>query len=250
MFFNQLTGIEEIIASLASGTGRIALTRYNLNGQSPVDVPLTTGMLSARDADLALQVDFGPNGIGGDPNGLQGDGYYRLSIDADNDAAHTRETDLFFYRLAGDLNHDRRVDSLDLTALNNLLANPAVAYDVNGDGVIDAKDQADADVNGDGSVTSADRLLVMRGRNRTWPPSCRSMIKCVDLRMSRTGCLTFSVKRVDHEDQLFVLTVLMAFFGAPALSRHSRRISQREYSGGRYGFCRRNHDRRGGHDAV
>ena len=161
------TGIQEIIESLGGGTSRIALTRYNLSGESPVNVPLTAGMLSAREVDLALQVDFGSNGIGGNRNGLEGNGYYKLAIDADNDAAHTLETDLFFYRLAGDVNHDRRVDSLDLTAVNNLLAVPPVPYDVNRDGVIDAKDRTDADVNGDGSVTSADRLLVMRGRDQT-----------------------------------------------------------------------------------
>ncbi|NLX56992.1 MAG: S8 family serine peptidase [Planctomycetaceae bacterium] len=165
VFFNQMTGMEDIIESLGSQTSRIKLTRYDLNGESPVEMLLTAGMLSTRDVDRALQVDFGPGGIGGDANSQQGDGYYKLSIDADNDTDHTLETDLFFYRLAGDVNHDRRVDSLDLTALNHLLADPPVEYDVNRDGVIDAQDQADADVNGDGSVTAADRLLVMRGRN-------------------------------------------------------------------------------------
>ena len=36
--------------------------------------------------------------------------------------------------------------------------------------MIDAKDRVDADVNGDGAVTSADRLLVMRGRNQALAP--------------------------------------------------------------------------------
>jgi hypothetical protein len=170
VFFNELAGIQKIIDDLQAGTSRIALTRYNLSGQSPVNVPLSSGMLSAQAADLALQVDFGLNGIGGNRNGLEGNGYYKLAIDADDDAEHTLETDLYFYRLAGDVNHDRRIDSLDLSAVNALLAVPPVPYDVNRDGVIDAKDQADADVNGDGAVNSADRLLVMRGRNQSLAP--------------------------------------------------------------------------------
>ncbi len=164
VFFNQPDGVQGIIDSLDSGTGRIALTRYDLSGENPISVPLTAATLSARAVDLALEIDFGPNGIGGNPNGLEGNGYYRLSIDADNDVAHTLETDLYFYRLAGDVNLDGRIDSLDLMALNALLA--ATPYDVNRDGIIDARDWVDADVNGDGLVNSSDRLLVMRGRNK------------------------------------------------------------------------------------
>jgi len=153
VYFNQTEGIQTIIDSLAEETtDRIALTRYDLNGQNPVSVPLTVDLLSLRAEDLALEIDFGAGGIGGNPNAVNGNGYYRVSLDTDNDADNTLETDLYFYRLAGDTNGDRRIDSLDLLAVNALLSSGG--YD------------SDADVNGDGVINTLDRLLVMRGRNQ------------------------------------------------------------------------------------
>lgn len=170
--FNQGEGIAAIIASLADGQAdndRLRLERRDLNGQNPVAVSLTAEMLAADELDRALEIDFGIEGIGGNRNGLEGNGYYRMSIDADDDLSNGRETDLYFYRLAGDVNHDRRVDSLDLLALNALVAGSS--WDVNGDGQIDADDRRDADVNGDGVVDAADRVLVMRGRNKALAPN-------------------------------------------------------------------------------
>jgi hypothetical protein len=155
--FNMPGGIAAIIASMNDGdpdTDRLRLTRYNLNGQSPVDVPLDGVNLQA--VDKVLTLDFGDQGIGGDRNGLAGNGYYKLSIDTDGDLSNDYEVDKYFYRLAGDTNRDRRVDSLDLLAVNTLLSTGG--YDVN------------ADVNGDGVINASDRLLVMRGRNQVLAP--------------------------------------------------------------------------------
>jgi hypothetical protein len=159
VYVNQADGIQDIIDSQGGQTtDRILLTRHDLNGQNPVDILLTPQMLSLETEDdlTWLQIDFGTGGIAGDPNNVVGNGYYRLSIDVDNDANHTWEADLYFYRLAGDTNGDRRVDSLDLLAVNALLASGG--YD------------RDADVNGDGAINTLDRLLVMRGRNQALAP--------------------------------------------------------------------------------
>jgi hypothetical protein len=153
--FNVPDGVSEIDSS------RLRLQRYNLNGQNPVDVPLDGVNLQA--VDKVLTLDFGEQGIGGDRNGLAGNGYYKLSIDTDGDLSNDYEVDKYFYRLAGDTNRDRRVDSLDLLAVNALLSS-GLPFDP------DNPSHVNADVNGDGVINASDRLLVMRGRNQVLAP--------------------------------------------------------------------------------
>jgi hypothetical protein len=151
--FNRPEDLAAIIASMTDGnaaTDRLRLTRYDLNGQNPTSVSLSGVSLQA--VDRVLTLDFGIQGLGGNRNGLDGNGYYQLSVDTDGNVSNGHEVDKYFYRLAGDTNGDRRVDSLDLLAVNALLASGG--YD------------KDADVNGDGVINTLDRLLVMRGRNR------------------------------------------------------------------------------------
>jgi hypothetical protein len=98
---------------------------------------LSSTMLSGATGKLAL--DMGVQGIGGNRNSSVGDGYYRLRVDLDGDG--TFETHRTFYRLLGDLNGDRAVTTAD----RNLLASLGGPYnperDVNGDGVVDARDR-------------------------------------------------------------------------------------------------------------
>ena len=50
--FTQANGIQEIINSLVEGTtDRIALTRYDLSGQNPVNVPLAANLFSLQTVD-------------------------------------------------------------------------------------------------------------------------------------------------------------------------------------------------------
>ncbi len=131
---------------LVSGN-RIALSRFNLDGSgSGSDVNLN-GLMSA--AGNGLTVDFGANGIGGNRNTNVGDGYYILAIDADGDGIF--ETQRRFYRLLGDVNGDRKVDSADANAI---LAGFGHPYDPN------------LDANGDGVVNSIDRTLALRAIGR------------------------------------------------------------------------------------
>jgi len=124
--------------ALISG-GRIKLTRYGLDGvSSPLQVNLA-GVVSHVGNSLAF--NFGAQGIGGNRNSNIGDGYYKLSVDQDGDGVY--EATKTFYRLFGDANGDRSVDSLDV---NLILANYAhqgtlLNADVNGDGIVNSTDR-------------------------------------------------------------------------------------------------------------
>lgn len=96
----------------------------------------------------AVRFDFGANGLGGNRNTNGGDGYYELAWDSNRNGSFTARK--YFYRLLGDVNGDRRVDSIDTSLVTNSLGllNP------------------DRDVNGDGYVNANDRTLVLRSLGR------------------------------------------------------------------------------------
>ena len=121
--------------------GRVGLTRYSLTGASGVNVSLAGKAHGQRQPDHAR---FRHQGIGGNRNSTAGDGYYGLRLDADDNGSF--ETVRNFYRLLGDTNGDRTVNSTDR---NNVNAN-----------IGRTRHDLDADVNGDGVVNSTDRNLV------------------------------------------------------------------------------------------
>jgi hypothetical protein len=112
--------------------------------------------LKLQAIDKVIEVDFGPNGIGGDPNTPAGDGYYTLQIDPTGNGVYT--TSETFYRLLGDvvgvsngLAGDHAIGAADLLLVSNAIGQSGP--------------NLQADVNGDGAVTSADRNLIRRYRN-------------------------------------------------------------------------------------
>ena len=133
-------------SAIVSSGSRIRLTRTDLDGNSPTTVALN-GFVSTVGGRIAL--DFGTVGIGNARNTSLADGYYTLAVDLDNDGQ--REAEFAFFRLFGDLNGDRQVNSTDLAIANNGVRS---AY------------SAEADANGDGFVTSTDVLYVQRTLNR------------------------------------------------------------------------------------
>lgn len=119
--------------------GRMQLTRSNLDGLNPTAVNLTGKVAqSAR----VLSVDFGAQGIGGNRNSNMGDGYYQFKLDMDGDGSF--ETTRSFYRLFGDTNGDRKVDDLDVLAINTVMGRLGsnLDQDINGDGIVNALDRA------------------------------------------------------------------------------------------------------------
>jgi hypothetical protein len=133
-------------SAIVSSGSRMTLMRTDLDGNGSTAVPLT-GFINAVGGRIAL--DFGTVGIGNARNTSLADGYYTLAVDLDNDGQ--REAEFAFFRLFGDLNGDREVNSTDLS----IAANGArSAY------------SAEADANGDGFVTSTDVLYVRRTLSR------------------------------------------------------------------------------------
>ena len=131
--------------------GRVRLTRFALDGSgsgASVSLAGRTQVSGNR-----VQIDFGSGGIGGKPNGTAGNGYYRLAVDADGNGDY--ETTRHFYRLLGDANGDRVVDSLDQQAVDAAFGQTGI--------------NLNADVNGDGVVNRRDRTLVSGQLGRQLP---------------------------------------------------------------------------------
>ena len=123
------------VASQIVSSSRIRLRKADLNGNGSVNVPLT-GFLSANGANIS--VDFGAAGIQNSRNTNGGDGYYTLELDLDND--NVFETSLRFYRLLGDVNGDRQVDSADQNAVTAASGTSNPQCDLNGDGIVNSTD--------------------------------------------------------------------------------------------------------------
>jgi hypothetical protein len=141
LVFESSEGLADLVAE-----GRIGLTQHSLTGTGGTAVSLA-GKATASGNRVAI--DFGAAGLGGNRETAAGDGYYGLRVDTDDNGS--LETVRNFYRLLGDTNGDRKVDSRD--QINILLA-----YGRRG--------ANNADVNGSGSVNMTDFLLATRQYGR------------------------------------------------------------------------------------
>ena len=132
--FSDDDGLSQLVSE-----GRFRLTRYALDGSgSGANVSLGGRMQAIGNR---VEFNFGTNGIGGNRDSATGNGYYRLAVDADRNG--TFETKRYFYRLLGDTNGDRVVNSLDRQAVNAAFGQTGVNLnaDVNGDGMVNRKDR-------------------------------------------------------------------------------------------------------------
>jgi hypothetical protein len=133
LVFASSDGLTQMIAE-----NRMQLTRRGLDGSGGTAVSLAG---RARITGNQLELDFGSQGIGGSRNSAKGDGYYTLSLELDGNGSF--ETVRNFYRLFGDANGNRQVDSADLAAINAAYGSTGsnLNADVNGDGVVDSQDR-------------------------------------------------------------------------------------------------------------
>jgi hypothetical protein len=140
--FESGDGLAQLVAE-----GRLRLTRMSLGGAGGTNVNLAGKIVIVGNR---ITVNFGKQGIGGDRNSAQGNGYYRFALDTDDDGV--RESYQHFYRLLGDTNGDRIVNWLDTQAINAAFGQ---------------KGKRDADVNGDWVVNSRDREIVKKQRGKS-----------------------------------------------------------------------------------
>lgn len=119
---------------------RMSLVRLNSEEETTIDVSLASRVTYQN---AALQIDFGPQGIGGNRNTSDGNGNYVLRLDLDGDTSNGQEALLTFFRLFGDTNGDRVVDNVDVQTVDASLGQAAGSVgDVNGDGVVNVLDRS------------------------------------------------------------------------------------------------------------
>ena len=145
--FNTRDGLDTIFATLQDQdptNDRVRLVHRGMDGTAHTPADLDAAIVELTDQQL--RIDFGPQGIGGNRNSATADGFYDLEFDLDGDGHH--ETVQSFYRLLGDTNGDRRVDTTDLDTILGSFGRTGV--------------NLPGDVNGDGVVNILDRLLASR----------------------------------------------------------------------------------------
>ena len=132
VLFDQPNDLMNLISN-----GRFQVTKSDLNGNSPSIVPLPLSSLSVSGNKVVL--DFGIQGLGGNRNSAIGDGFYELGVDLDGNGSF--ESKRYFYRLLGDVNGDRIVNSLDSSLVTSAFGSSNPERDVNGDGIVNANDR-------------------------------------------------------------------------------------------------------------
>jgi hypothetical protein len=160
----RLQAIRATVQDANPSNDRIKLVRYELDGSGAGQVISLKDKISAL--DHALEVDFGQLGLGGTQQGASelftaywnrlvgGDGWYQLLMDLDDNGS--LETARRFYRLAGDVDGNRIVDTSDVNKVTDALAQ---AY------------QAEFDVDGVDGINGRDRNIVVKSRNRFLNPN-------------------------------------------------------------------------------
>ncbi|MDX1925336.1 MAG: right-handed parallel beta-helix repeat-containing protein [Pirellulaceae bacterium] len=149
---NSAQGINALIATVNDtdpNNDRVRLRRFAVDGTGiGVPIPLN-GALNFSAVDKIMQIDFGSGGLGGDPGSASANGYYALEFDLDGN--DTFESVRNFYRLLGDTNSDRVVNSVDYMAV------------VQRSRVLGSGFNLDEDLNSDNVVNSTDIAYARTG---------------------------------------------------------------------------------------
>jgi hypothetical protein len=156
LIFNQADATDNNVLTGLVQNGAITLTKYPLsgpvydaNGVATNGTPVTLLPSNFRVIDYAIEIDFGALGLGGTPSTAAANGYYELSAKL----SLTKTVRADFYRLLGDADGSKKVDSADVTLVSNATGQSTVdptlrtGPDINGDGVVNATDKTLAQLN-------------------------------------------------------------------------------------------------------
>ena len=141
--FSDAAGLQSLLDN-----NRLRLERFDLNADSVAvgtGVVVPTGAASVNGQSIAL--DFGAQGIGGNRRAATGNGFYRISIDSDEDGSWD-DQHFEFFRIFGDADGSGIVDSLDQAVVNSQYGRRGA--------------NLDGDIDGDQRVAISDRLFATR----------------------------------------------------------------------------------------
>ncbi|MCA9038430.1 MAG: hypothetical protein KDA91_25065, partial [Planctomycetaceae bacterium] len=141
--FSNAAGLQSLLDN-----NRLRLERFNLDAESVAvgtGVVVPAGTASVNGPSITL--DFGAQGVGGDRRSASGNGFYRISIDSDEDG-NWDDQHFEFFRVFGDADGSGIVDSLDQAVVNS-------QYGQRGANL-------DGDIDGDQRVAISDRLFATR----------------------------------------------------------------------------------------
>jgi hypothetical protein len=148
VLFSSSTGLSNLLS-----TDHVKVERYGIDATvlAPGMGSPVTGFTLSQEGNR-LRLDFGANGLGGLRQA--GNGFYRVYLDLDQNAAYHDFPDrsFEFHRLFGDANGDGQVDVAD----TNLVTSQIGRVGANLDG----------DLDGNGSVNSTDRLFSTQQRGK------------------------------------------------------------------------------------
>ncbi len=157
------SALSTIAGSAATTTPKISLYQYDLAGDASSKVAVPLANVNVSVIDHAIEIEFGPGGIGGNSSTTAADGYYELDVvlpDGQTAIHH-------FYRLLGDVNGDGTVDQNDLNAVaaarGQSVSQIATASGQPATGLT----ALNMDVNGDGSVNTTDLALATKSKGNS-----------------------------------------------------------------------------------
>ncbi len=152
VLFSEASGVSNL-----GNASRVKVEKFSVDTASASSAVAGTGtnvVVSAfTTVNSRLRLDFGSSGVGGLRQA--GDGFYRIRIDMDGDAAFggADDAEFEFFRLFGDVNGDGIVTLADTNLVGSQLGRT-------GSGL-------EADCDGNGVVNTLDRQYSIQRRNRT-----------------------------------------------------------------------------------